>query len=68
MATYASTHVIDEIRLWQLQKAECRSRSKAEVVKEVKVWRRGGGAHPFSSDRKSPYISRSVIYVLFNNY
>jgi hypothetical protein len=44
MATYASTHVIDEIRLWQLQKAECRSRSKAEVVKEVKVWRRGGGS------------------------
>jgi hypothetical protein len=28
------------------------------VVKEVKVWRRGGGAHPFSSDRNSPSISR----------
>ncbi len=39
-----TTHVIDDIDSgnWK-QKAECRSRSKGEVVKEVKVWRRGGG-------------------------
>jgi hypothetical protein len=37
MATYASTHVIDEIRLgnWK-RKAECRSRSRGCIDKEIK--------------------------------
>jgi hypothetical protein len=57
--TYASTHVIDEIGLWQLEtKSRVPEQKQGGGGEGVRVWRRGGGSGNDGSNIPSLVIGR----------
>jgi hypothetical protein len=57
--TYASTHVIDEIGLWQLEtKSRVPEQKRGGGGEGVRVWQRGGGSGNDGSNIPSLVIGR----------